>query len=84
MPQTLSMAISEGPVQPNISPDVVTIEFVVLVLSSMVRGATRISLRAGREKARVVPSPKTPTRAWPRSSKSTTFAASQRKSSNVL
>lgn len=65
MPQTLSMAISEGPVQPNMSPDAVTILLDMRVLSSISNLETPISLRAGIENARVVPSPNTPTRAKP-------------------
>lgn len=49
MPQTLIMAISEGPVQPTMSPDEVTIALVVLVLSSMLSLETPISFRPGRE-----------------------------------
>jgi len=84
VPQTLIMAISEGPVQPIISPDEVTIALVVLVLSSMPSLETPISFRPGKEYALVVPSPKTPTNAKPRSSNSVTLAASQRKSSQDL
>lgn len=49
MPQTLIMAISEGPVQPIMSPDEVTTVLVVLVLSSMPSLETPISFRPGRE-----------------------------------
>lgn len=84
MPQTLIMAISEGPVQPIMSPDEVTTVLVVLVLSSMPSLETPISFRPGREKAFVVPSPNTPMRAKPWLSNSVTVAASQRKSSQDL
>jgi len=83
MPQTESMAISEGPVQPIMSPEEVTIELVVRVLSSMGSLETPISFREGREKALVVPSPKTPTRAK-RSWNSVTAAESQRVVSHDL
>lgn len=49
MPQTLIIAISEGPVQPIMSPDEVIIELVVRVLSSMPTLATPISFRLGIE-----------------------------------
>ena len=65
-------------------PWAVTIELEIRVLSIISMRAIPSSLSAGREKQRVVPSPKTPTRHDERSSKSTTAAASQNASSNVL
>lgn len=50
-------------------------------LSSIGTGCTPSSLREGKEKARVVPSPKTPTKANPCNSNSVTQAASHKKSS---
>lgn len=82
VPQILRRATSEGPVQPNIQPDSVTIEEPSLDLSSMSSFETVISFNAGIEKARVVVSPKTPTRAKPWPSNSVTQADSQKKSSN--
>ena len=78
------MAISEGPVQPKISPEEVTIAFVVLVLSSISILALPSSFNAGIEYARVVPSPNIPTRAKPWFSNSVTDAESQKMSSHAL
>lgn len=84
MPKTFSMAISLGPVQPNMSPDRVTTEFDRRDLSSIGNWDVPISLRAGIEYALVMPSAKTHTKAQLASSKSATLAESQSKLSQDL
>ena len=49
VPQTLSMAISEGEVQPKMSPEGVMMVLEMRGLSSIGREAAPISLRPGRE-----------------------------------
>lgn len=49
VPHDPIMAISEGPVQPKMSPEVVIIVLEVLVLSNIVRRPTPSSLRPGIE-----------------------------------
>ena len=84
VPQALSIASSEGPVQPNISPDEVTVALEVRVLSTISRREMSSSFSAGIEYARVVQSLNTPMSAQPRSSNLATFAASQKTSSQAL
>ena len=84
VPQTLSIASSDGPVQPNTEPDGVTIDVARRFLSSFSTFETAISLKAGMEKARIERSPKTPTRAKPWPSNSVTHADSHKKSSKLF
>ena len=77
-------ASSDGPVQPNTSPYGVTTALDIRIWSSASSLEDPISLRAGIEYARVVLSPKTPTRANPWSSNSVTAAESQKTLSQDL